>query len=78
MTDVGRMQDERAGTGGKVLADKYADVLRQAVCWLAQELMEAGVSQRAGAGYGERHPDRVARRNGYRRRAWDTRVGRSS
>jgi hypothetical protein len=50
-------------------------VLRQAVVWLAQELMEAEVSQAAGAGYGERHPDRVARRNGYRERAWDTRVG---
>ena len=43
--------------------------------WLAQELMEAEVSQAAGAGYGERHLDRVARRNGYRERAWDTRVG---
>jgi transposase-like protein len=50
-------------------------VLRQAVVWLAQELMEAEVSQRAGAGYGERHPDRTARRNGYQERAWDTRVG---
>jgi putative transposase len=56
---------------GKVLADEHADVLRQAVCWLAQELMEAQVSQQAGAGYGERNPDRVARRNGYRERAWD-------
>jgi hypothetical protein len=50
-------------------------VLRQAVCWLAQELMEAEVSQRAGTGYGERSGDRVARRNGYRERTWDTRVG---
>jgi putative transposase len=37
--------------------------------------MEAEVSERAGAGYGERHPDRVARRNGYRERTWATRVG---
>jgi hypothetical protein len=34
---------------GKVLADEHADVLRQAVVWLAQELMEAEVSERAGA-----------------------------
>ncbi len=73
MTDVGRMSVGELV--GKVLADEHTDVLRQAVCWLAQELMEAEVSQRAGAGYGERHPDRVARRNGYRERSWDTRVG---
>lgn len=69
-------QDERPGTAGQgALADEHADVLRQAVVWLAQELMEAEVSQQAGAGYGERSPDRAARRNGYRQRAWDTRVG---
>jgi hypothetical protein len=28
--------DEGAGTGGKVLADQHADVLRQAVAWLTQ------------------------------------------
>jgi putative transposase len=50
-------------------------VLRQAVCWPAEQLMEAEVSERAGAGYGERHADRMARRNGYRERAWDSRVG---
>ena len=32
----------------KVLADEHADALRQAVCWLAQELMEAEVTA-AGA-----------------------------
>jgi putative transposase len=73
MTDVGRMSVQELL--GKVLADEHADVLRQAVVWLAQELMEAEVSQTAGAGYGERNPERVARRNGYRQRAWDTRVG---
>ena len=73
MTDVGRMSVQELL--GKVLADEHADVLRQAVVWLAQELMEAEVSQAAGAGYGERSPDRAARRNGYRERAWDTRVG---
>jgi transposase-like protein len=73
MTDVGRMSVQ--DLVGKVLADEHADVLRQAVCWLAEQLMEAEVSQAAGAGYGERSGDRVARRNGYRQRAWDTRVG---
>jgi hypothetical protein len=62
MTDVGRMSVGELV--GKVMADEHADVLRQAVCWLAQELMEAEVSERAGAGYGQRRPDRVTRRNG--------------
>jgi putative transposase len=73
MTDVGRMSVQ--DLVGKVLADEHADVLRQAVVWLAQQLMEAEVSQAAGAGYGERSGERVARRNGYPERAWDTRVG---
>ena len=73
MTDVGRMSV--AELVGKVLADEHADVLRQAVCWLAQELMEAEVTAVAGAAYGECDPERTARRNGYRQRAWDTRVG---
>jgi putative transposase len=73
MTDVGRMSVQELV--GKVLADEHAEVLRQAVVWLAQELMEAEVSERAGAGYGERSSERTARRNGYRERAWDTRVG---
>ena len=37
--------------------------------------MEADESSRTGAGYGERNPERVTQRNGYRSRAWDTRVG---
>jgi putative transposase len=73
MTDVGRMSVQELL--GKVLADEHADVLRQAVCWLAEQLMEAEVTAAAGAGYGERSGDRVARRNGYRERAWETRVG---
>jgi putative transposase len=73
MTDVGRMSV--AELVGKVLAEEHADVLRQAVCWLAQELMEAEVTAVAGAGYGQRDPERTARRNGYRQRAWDTRPG---
>jgi putative transposase len=73
MTDVGRMSVGELV--GKVLADEHADGLRQAVVWLAQELMEAEVSQAAGVAYGERNPERGARRNGYRERAWDTRVG---
>ena len=37
--------------------------------------MDAEVSARIGAEHGERSPDRLTHRNGYRSRAWDTRVG---
>jgi putative transposase len=73
MTDVGRMSVQELL--GKVLVDEHADVLREAVVWLAQQLMEVEVTSAAGAGYGERSPERATRRNGYRGRAWDTRVG---
>jgi len=53
-----------------------ADWLREGVRVLAQALMDAEVSLQAGAGHGERAPERrAAHRNGYRARDWDTRVG---
>ena len=42
---------------------------------LVDGIMDAEVSARTGAEYGERSPERVTQRNGYRSRAWDTRVG---
>ena len=42
---------------------------------LAQAVMEAEVTEQIGAGYGERSETRLTRRNGYRERRWDTRVG---
>jgi transposase-like protein len=41
----------------------------------AEALMGADADAVCGAGYGERSPERVNRRNGYRERDWDTRVG---
>ena len=38
-------------------------------------LMGAEADALCGAAYGERSPERVNRRNGYRERDWDTRVG---
>ena len=51
------------------------DFLREGVRVLAQALMEAEVSAQIGAEHGQRVPDRVTHRNGYRLRDWDTRVG---
>jgi putative transposase len=42
---------------------------------MAAQLMDADVAARIGAELGERTPERLTHRNGYRPRAWDTRVG---
>ena len=55
--------------------DGDVDFLREALRVLVEGIMDAEVSSRTGAGYGERSPERVTQRNGYRSRAWDTRVG---
>jgi putative transposase len=41
----------------------------------AQRLMELEVESKAGAGYGEKSAERLAQRNGYRDRLWETRAG---
>ena len=45
------------------------------VDFLREALMDAEVTARIGAERGERSPDRLTHRNGYRSRQWDTRVG---
>jgi putative transposase len=59
----------------QVLRDEHADVIRESVRAVAQELMEAEVSELIGAQRGERTEDRATHRNGYRPRRWDTRAG---
>jgi len=51
------------------------EFLRDGLKLLAQELMEAEVTQLVGAGLHERVETRLTHRNGYREREWDTRVG---
>jgi putative transposase len=41
----------------------------------AQALMSADADAACAAGYGERSDERVASRNGYRHREWDTQAG---
>ena len=55
--------------------DGDVDFLRKALRVLVDGIMDAEVSARTGAEYGERSPERVTQLNGYRSRAWDTRVG---
>jgi putative transposase len=59
----------------QVLREEHGDVIRESVRAVAQELMEAEVSELIGAAHGERTEDRATHRNGYRRRRWDTRAG---
>jgi putative transposase len=59
----------------RAMAGEHGDLLRDAVALVVRELMEAEVATLTGAGRGERTPDRVTNLNGYRERAWDTRVG---
>jgi len=60
----------------KAITDGDVDFLREGVRVLAQAVMEAEVTEVTGLPHGERDPERrLTRRNGYRDRRWDTRVG---
>jgi putative transposase len=52
-----------------------ADFLREGVRVLSQALMELEVTRHVGAERHARTAERTGQRNGYRERAWDTRVG---
>ncbi len=59
----------------KQLEGADVDLLREMVKVFAEQLMGADADALCGADYGERSPERVNRRNGYRERPWDTRAG---
>jgi transposase-like protein len=59
----------------KQLQEADPDLLRAMVESVVATLMGAEADALCGAAYGERHPERTNRRNGYRERAWDTRLG---
>jgi putative transposase len=59
----------------KHLEQDDPDLLREMVVSFAERLMSAEADAMCGAGYGERSPERVNSRNGYRHRALDTRAG---
>jgi transposase-like protein len=59
----------------KQLEESSPDLLRAMVKEFAEMVMSADADAVCGAGYGERTPERLNRRNGYRERQWDTRVG---
>jgi transposase-like protein len=59
------------------LLEKGSDAtfLREMIGFAAQRLMELETETLCGAAHGERSPERVNQRNGYRDRDWHTRVG---
>jgi len=60
---------------GKQLESASPDLLRDLIKTMADALMSADADSVCGADYGQRSPERVNVRNGYRSREWDTRAG---
>jgi putative transposase len=74
MAETKRMTTEQVV--GYLLEGEGLDFLRESLCWVVQQLMEAEVSELVGAARGERAPEeRLTHRNGYRARSWATRAG---
>jgi transposase-like protein len=69
------MTDEMMSLRTLLEKSSDADLLREMVGFAAQRLMELEVENLTGAAHGQRSPDRVNYRNGYRERLWETRAG---
>ena len=69
------MTDETLNLKALIEKTPDADLLREMIGYAAERLMDMEVGGLTGAAYGEKNPDRLAQRNGYRERGWETRAG---
>src|SRR5260370_35160533 len=69
------MSEEMMSLGRVVEKSSDADLLREMIGFTAQRLMELEIEGLTGAAHGERSPERINQRNGYRDRLWETRAG---
>jgi transposase-like protein len=74
-TEDPTMTDEMMSLRTLLEKSSDADLLREMVGFAAQRLMELEVEGLTGAARGERSPERINYRNGYRERDWETRAG---
>ncbi len=69
------MTDDMMNLRSLVEKSADADLLREMIGFAAEKLMALEVGAATGAGYGEKTALRLAKRNGYRDRDWETRAG---
>lgn len=69
------MTDEMMNLRALLEKSPDTDLLREMIGFASQRLMELEVGALTGAAYGEKNAERLAQRNGYRERDWQTRAG---